>query len=292
MPPFERTLLEVPTGYMACWRSPQNAGKPPLLMGHGNGMSALCQVKFMSLLSDRFDVYGLDFRGHGATADRLPIPDLPKDPWKFYQDDLNFVIRQHFNGRVAYAGHSLGGVTALRIAEQNPDMFSHLIAIDPAILPTSLALIYPLVKRSNWLSRRNKLYLGALRRRAHWPDNAAAVQYFTGRKAFSTWPKSAIIAYVNSCLSKDETGELALKCPREWEARTFRYVASEVAWLLRKVSCKTLIVRADSGSIFPKKLHLGPEMTSQTVSGTHFVHLEKPKEIANLVLQFVGKGLA
>ena len=140
----------MPDGTIALWHWPEShetygtheaKGKPRILMGHGNGLNSLCQIELMAALGDQFDVYGVDFRGHGAT--RLPLPRQPEDPWGFYQRDLEILIDQHFGGSVLYIGHSMAGVTAFRLAQRRPDLFTRLIALDPAILARRKARLYP-----------------------------------------------------------------------------------------------------------------------------------------------------
>ena len=266
---------------MALWHDPDAAGLPKLLLGHGNGLNSLCQIGLMNALRPHFDVYGVDFRGHGST--RLPLPATPEDPWGWYVNDLKTLIERHFDGRVLYAGHSLSGVTGIRLALRRPDLFKHLAPIDPAILPTTKARLYPLVRKLGFTSRVNALYRGTLVRRNTWPDRAAAVDYFTGRKAFATWPPEAVAGYIDGGL-RERDGELSLVCPRVWEARTFKYVPTEIARRLRGLTCSTTLIRASDGSVYPKSLRLSPTSQLRQVSGSHFAHLERPSEVASILI--------
>lgn len=267
---------------MALWHDPQAKGLPKLLLGHGNGLNSLCQIGLMRALRQHFDVYGVDFRGHGST--RLPLPLKPENPWEWYVSDLEALIERHFDGRVLYAGHSLSGVTGIRLALKRPELFKHLAPIDPAILPSTKARLYPLVRALGLTSRVNALYRGTLVRRNIWPDRAAAVDYFTGRKAFATWPPEAVEGYIDGGLVERD-GNLTLACPREWEARTFKYVPTEVERRLRGLQCSTTLIRASQGSVYPKTLHLSPTTELKDVSGTHFAHLEQPSVVASVLIK-------
>ena len=271
---------------MACWRNPESLGKPKLLLGHGSGLSALCQIGLIRHLSPHYDVHAIDFRGHGKTD--LPLPADPDNPWRWYVVDLKHLIDQHFDGQVIYAGQSLSAVAALRLARQSPQSFSALIALDPAILPTRLAWVYPALRRLGWVNRRNHLYQGALRRRNHWQDRDEALSYFTGRKALASWPSEAVEAYVTSCLRPSAQGGLTLSCPREWEARTFKYVPCEIARILERIETPALILRAEQGSIYPKTLKLNRNSNIQQVPGSHFAHMERPDMAANHIHDFIS----
>ena len=272
---------------MALWHDPASAGLPKLLLGHGNGLNALCQIGLMDALRAQFDVYGVDFRGHGSTA--LPLPATPEDPWGWYVDDLEALIERHFDGHVRYAGHSLSGVTGIRLALRRPDLFAHLAPIDPAILPSIKARLYPLVRKLGLTSRVNPLYRGTLVRRNTWPDRAAAVAYFTGRKAFATWPEAAVAGYIDGGLRAQDGGPtLTLTCGREWEARTFKFVPTEIEHRLRDLRIPTTLIRAERGSIFPKKLRLSRTTDLQILPGTHFTHLERPEATAAIICKAMG----
>lgn len=282
---FEVRYLELRDGQIACWFRPASKGKPVLLMGHGNGLSALTQIGLMRELSDDFDVQALDFRGHGAS--RLPTPRHPDNPWAFYVKDLQEVIERHFGGQVAYAAHSLGAVTAIRLGLKRPDLFSQIIAIDPAILPNGLARVYPLVKHIRLLAKRNRLYIGALKRRNHWDSRTEALTYFTGRKALATWPDEAVAAYVDSATKLAQGGSLTLACDRTWEARTFKHVPAEIGFVLRDLSVPTLLLRAVDGSIYPASLPLNQHTRLVSIDGDHFIHLANSTRVAQEILKFL-----
>ena len=269
---------------MALWHPPIPKGLPKLLLGHGNGLNSLCQIGLIRALSDRFDVYGVDFRGHGAT--RLPLPDTPEDPWGWYVSDLEQLIERHFGGHVLYAGHSLAAVTAFRLARMRPELFTHLIALDPAILSPWKARLYPLARKLGLAARVNRLYKGALSRRHIWAHRAEALAYFTGRKAFATWRQEAVKGYVDGGL-KQVGHTLRLACPREWEARTFKYVPTEIEHSLRHMQAPCLLIRALEGSLSPKTLHLHAKTQLVTVPGTHFAHLEHPEHLATIIKQAI-----
>lgn len=282
---FTRRDLTLPTGHMACWHKPESAGKPRLLMGHGNGLTALCQFALMDILGAEFDVHALDFRGHGAT--RLPTPLIPDDPWGFYENDLKSVIDAHFGGRVRFAGHSLSGAVALRLARWQPDMFQGLVCLDPPFLSMAAHRALTLARHFSPLMRTVRLYRGALKRRDNWVNREEALAYFTGRKALASWPQVAVAAYVETGLIPAPDGGLTLSCDKAWEARTYKFVASELPQSLHKITCPTLIIRADFGSLYKRQLTLWPSTRLINVKGDHFVHIQHPDKIAAHMANFL-----
>ncbi|MGI5502801.1 alpha/beta fold hydrolase [Lentzea sp. CA-135723] len=131
-----------------------------------------------------------DVRGHGGSSGSGTISELA--------DDLAAVLEEFApTGRVVLAGHSLGGMTIMALAEQRPELFARvsgvaLIATSCGNLPRQLA-----VERlaGRWLGRRAKVGFGrvitpGLRvtfgRRPRWADvrAAAAMAGNTSGEAF------------------------------------------------------------------------------------------------------------
>lgn len=98
------------------------AGRLRLLAwaGPGNGRTLLllpgltCHAHYFDgiapALTDRFDVYALDWRGHGASD---PAPTYG---FADYDADLQAAVRALAPRELVLAGHSLGGYVALRYA--------------------------------------------------------------------------------------------------------------------------------------------------------------------------------
>ncbi|GLY54657.1 alpha/beta hydrolase [Lentzea sp. NBRC 102530] len=131
-----------------------------------------------------------DVRGHGGSSGSGTISDLA--------DDLAAVIEECApTGRVVLAGHSLGGMTIMALAEQRPELFARvsgvaLIATSCGNLPRQLA-VEKLAGR--WLAGRPKVGFGRLiapglrvtfGRRPSWRDvrAAAAMAGNTSGEAF------------------------------------------------------------------------------------------------------------
>lgn len=105
----------------------REAAGPPILFIHGLGESGLC---FEHLLD------APQLKGH-----RLLVPDLPgygRSPWLEGEpqglvdqaDHLAGWLRRRQAVPAVIAGHSMGGVVALLLAERHPDVASGVIDID------------------------------------------------------------------------------------------------------------------------------------------------------------------
>lgn len=144
---------------------------------HGWTMDLTTWDRVASALPGRVVRY--DVRGHGLSGDGTgTIAELA--------DDLAAVIDECVpDGRIVLAGHSLGGMTIMALAEQRPELFSRVSGV--ALVATSCGDLPRLsgVERfaGRWLGRRSKVGFGrvlapGLRitfgRRPSWADVRAA----------------------------------------------------------------------------------------------------------------------
>ena len=119
-----------------------------------------------------------DVRGHGNSTGAGTISELA--------DDLAAVLEERVpTGRIVLAGHSLGGMTIMALAEQRPELFSRVTGV--ALVATSCGNLPRLrgVERlaGKWLVKRPKIGFGRLitpglrvtfGRRPRWSDVRAA----------------------------------------------------------------------------------------------------------------------
>ncbi len=143
---------------------------------HGWTMDLTTWDRVSALLPGRVVRY--DVRGHGRSPGAGTISELA--------DDLAAVLQECApTGRIVLAGHSLGGMTIMALAEQRPELFSRvsgvaLIATSCGNLPQQSAVEKLAGK---WLVKRPKVGFGrviapGLRvtfgRRPRWADVRAA----------------------------------------------------------------------------------------------------------------------
>jgi pimeloyl-ACP methyl ester carboxylesterase len=155
---------------------PSSSGVTAVLL-HGWTMDLTTWDRVASALPGRVVRY--DVRGHGLSGGgAATISDLA--------GDLAAVLERHVpTGRIVLAGHSLGGMTIMALAEQRPELFSRVTGV--ALVATSCGDLPRLsgVERlaAKWLIRRPKVGFGrviapGLRvtfgRRPRWADVRAA----------------------------------------------------------------------------------------------------------------------
>lgn len=101
-------------------------GLPPLVILHGLLGSSRNWQTVARDLTDRFSVWALDLRNHGASpwSDTMTYPEIAADV-------LAWLDARGFD-RVHLLGHSMGGKTAMRLAADHPARLRSLTVVDIA----------------------------------------------------------------------------------------------------------------------------------------------------------------
>jgi pimeloyl-ACP methyl ester carboxylesterase len=113
-----------------------SAGRFPLVLLHGGGLTAHTWDFAALMLRERYHVIALDQRGHGE-SDRSPeLASYEQDKFGYMLSDLEAFIDRLGYPRVALGGMSLGGATAARYAVRHPERVAALMTVDiyPGIL--------------------------------------------------------------------------------------------------------------------------------------------------------------
>jgi pimeloyl-ACP methyl ester carboxylesterase len=117
-------------GEVALAYEERGAGDPPLVLIHGwccdHGHFAPQAEHF----SRRHRVVSVDLRGHGAS-------DAPSGPYpmRSLADDVAWLARELGLHRPVLVGHSMGGLVALNLAVQHPELPAAIVLLDSPLLP-------------------------------------------------------------------------------------------------------------------------------------------------------------
>ena len=95
---------------------------PALLLLHGNGENCRIFDEAAQLLKERYTVYLIDTRGHGQS---MPVEHLH---YQDMADDLHLFITELGIEKPAIYGFSDGGIIALLLASQHPQVPGRIIA--------------------------------------------------------------------------------------------------------------------------------------------------------------------
>jgi pimeloyl-ACP methyl ester carboxylesterase len=107
-----------------------DASAPPLLLIHGITSSTRTWSWLIPTLAPRYRVLRLDLRGHGGSGRAPGTYDMDG-----YVSDAVATVEQAAGRPSIVIGHSLGGATAIGLAQARPDLVRALVLEDPPLIP-------------------------------------------------------------------------------------------------------------------------------------------------------------
>src|SRR6185437_6595169 len=164
-----------------------------------NGMAAGSYGPWLRRLAARARVYAFDARGHGGSR----WPEGPVEQVfsvDCMADDLAAVtdaVAAHAGGgAIAYAGHSLGGASALRLAARRraPDWRAAVI-FEPPIFPPPASPLHAAATE-----KQIRLVAGTEKRRVLWPSPDALAERLKGRGMFARFDAAMLDAHCRATL--------------------------------------------------------------------------------------------
>lgn len=242
-------------------------------MLHGLAGHAGEWTETASWLTDHHRVVGSDARGHGR-SERYPADVSPSAQVA----DAAFVIDELGLGPVALVGQSLGGVTALILAAQRPELVRTLVLADAA--PSD---------GSNGEAAARSIG-DALRR---WPvpfsSKEAGAEFFRQR-----FGEGAALPWADGLEERPDGWR-----PRfdiDVMVRTLREMQDRPSWAdWESLRCPVLVVRAGQGVLDPEDVEeMAARLPSAEVvvlpESRHDVHLDRPQEWRRALIEFLDSA--
>jgi len=180
---------------------------PALLICHATGFCGLAYAPLARSLVDRFSVWAVDFRGHGASTQ----PASGDYDWQGMGEDVLACV-EAIGGPVIGVGHSMGGA-ALFLAElQAPGTVRAAYMFEPIVVPEDF----------EQRQRVNPMVAPARGRRREFESRRAALQRYADKPPLSDMRIDALAAYTEHGLVDDGScGGVRLACEPADEASTF-----------------------------------------------------------------------
>jgi len=251
---------------------------PSLIICHATGFHGMAYGPLASYLTDNFDVWAVDFRGHGASN----APVSGDFAWSGMAADLLACIEAICAGPVFAIGHSMGGATILHASIIDPTAIRAAYVFEPIVLPIGVPL-----------GGESPLSTGARRRRAVFESRADAVASYGSRPPLNQLHPDALEAYVEYGFHDTDDGQVELACPPEHEARTFE---TEDKITVDRLDGSTLPVMVAAGATEDEfspadmAIHLAESYAHAVLARHdelgHFGPLEAPESIAHEAKQW------
>ncbi len=264
----------------------------PLHFLHANGYPPACYRPLIERLAADYHVFGMLLRPLWSGTDPNSIRD-----WKPFSEDLRQFLRETAYGGVIGLGHSIGAVTTLRAAIQEPGFFRALILVDPVLLPPYRVLQLRVAHALGIQQGGRRLVEGALKRRKHFDDLEQMFAGYRRREVFRFFGDEELRALVEGLTKPSANGGYDLVYSPEWEARIYQtgiWRDWDLWSGIRGLKMPMLFLRGEqTDTFFVRTAGIAQNRNAavqvQTIANaTHLVPMERPGEVAEAVKRFVG----
>lgn len=262
-----------------------NPSAPPLLLIHGGLDHSRSWDPVAQALRTSFHVIAPDLRGHGdsewAKGSSYSLAD--------HVYDLACLVKSAGFEKVAFAGHSMGGMVSLTYAGAFPDRVSRLAVLD-GVTNFPARKVKPIdVRIAEWTGDLEK----AASRKIHRYDSVAeGAARMLGRNARLTPAQALHLA--THALRQDADGRYSWKFDPYLRARApYRLSLEDNIALWSRIACPTLLMAA-SESFLPDPAtagvlgHFSQAELVKIEGAGHWLQHDKPDEVIAVLRPFLA----
>jgi lipase len=276
-------FLKVDEVELAVWERP--GLNPAILLCHATGFHAHCWDAVTDHLGPQRCI-SVDLRGHGQSTK----PDPPIS-WRDFGNDVANLARQLELKDAIAVGHSMGGHSITLAAALAPEAFSHLLLIDPVIMPEAF-YIGPITEPHFARRRRNR-----------WSSWQEMLERFRGRPPFDRWDEQVLHDYCEYALVPAPDGDgFVLACPPEIEGSIYEQSRAQEANIypeIAKVKIPVTIIRSPGQFVPGPEANMNaspvaPGLASKfanardiPVEYSHLIPMEAPVFVADQILRIL-----
>jgi len=262
----------------------------PLHFLHANGYPPDCYKPLFELLQPHFHIFGMHLRALWPDSKPEEIND-----WNPFTDDLLRYLDATIKEPVIAVGHSIGGIVSLRAALQEPGRFRGLVLVDPVLFPPYFIVFWRIVRALGLGYKLHPLTAGALKRRRQFDDLETVFRAYRRRDVFRNFSDESLRAYIQGIVRPRADGSWELAFSPEWEARIYHTGVAADLELWRKLKglrVPTLVIRGAQSDTFwagtaARVRRANPNVRMEAIAKAgHLVPLERPQEVADLILDF------
>ena len=256
--------------------------QPTLMMLHATGFLPWLWHPIARELTGRHRVIAPYFCDH-----RIADMDKGGLDWMLLAEDLSRLCRQLKVDRPVLIGHSMGG-SVMTYAQAVFGLNAlGMILIEPIFFPEDYY-------RMDLGPENHPLASKSLKRRNHWKNTSDVKAYLKTKPLFANWEETFLDLYIEHGTMGDKDGGLELTCAPPREAAIYMGDKSHDPWpLMSKIQCPVLVLEGAESS---NREHINlcaaagrfPDGRFQRITGAgHLIPMEKPKEILEIICDFV-----
>ena len=263
-------------------------GLPDAHFASANGLPAQSYRSLLEQFSDELNLSTMNARGAWAE-----IPPPEKFSWLDHTADLIAAIETSYQHPIIGIGHSFGGAQMIMAAAQRPELFSRIIAIEPASTPSRWFDLLLQLAPSAVLKRIFPMVTGSHERKAVWQSPQAFFDNYRHHSTFKRFTDSALRDYAEHGLVQRAQGDYQLLIHPHWESHIF----SNTRWLwrhVRKLRVPTLLIKAEHTYLYTQAsferecARLGQHIDALTIADSgHLLTHEIPAELHGHILAWM-----
>jgi pimeloyl-ACP methyl ester carboxylesterase len=259
---------------------------------HANGYPPACYTPLIEHLKPRFHTFGMHLRPLWPDSKPEELRD-----WRPLADDFLRFLADREADPVFVAGHSVGGIIALRAALKEPRRFRGLALIDPVLFPPYFILFWNLVRAAGLGWKKHPKISGALNRRRHFDDLDTVFRGYRRRSVFRNLSDESLRAYIEGMTRPGAGGGYELVYSPEWEALIYYtgiWHDLDLWRGLQHLKVPTLFIRGAQSDTFWAKTAVrvqraNPQVQIETLENTtHILPLEEPEKVGRLIVEFAN----
>ncbi len=248
-------------------------GRRTLVCLHGNSANAWWWQPMTEALGELdFRILALDLRGHGESDWVRPPAYLPAD----YAGDVARFLRGMALADPVVVGHSMGGICALALVVNYPNLARAAVIVDVAVTSSQ--------RRNRYLQRLRALPT------VTYPDLETAKARFRLMPNEGAIAATTIAMIGEKSIGRTDNGRYTMKFDRE---SFFGGDGLDVVDAIRRVQIPLLLVRGERSRIMTadaaeRAAASNPVARLVTIpTAHHHVLLERPDSLASTVREFV-----
>lgn len=258
-----------------------------LFFAHANGFPSPSYAPFFAALE-----------GHDHTVDFIQTaglnPDFPiTNNWPHLVKELEQAIESKHDKPVVGIGHSFGGLLSYLLAQKRPDLYSHLILLDPPVINGWQNSLWWLSKKFGFSDRFTPAG-SSKNRRTTFDSREKAYENLRDKRLFRDFTEESFQAYIEHGLKDLDDGRVTLKIDLETELALFR-TAPDDLWRYRKpLPMPGLYLTAMESEFvrqpFAERLSKTAGMEYKILKGGHLFPQEHPEETAGVVTEWLSQS--
>jgi pimeloyl-ACP methyl ester carboxylesterase len=256
---------------------------------HANGFPPNTYRPLIETLAPHHHVFSMLFRPLWHEHKARPFISH----WGEFADDLIEFLEERGDQNLIGVGHSLGAVTTLAAALCRPDFFRAVVVIDPVLLERRRLYPWRVAQKMGVTHWVHPLINNTLRRRRVFKSMDDVFWRYRRAKIFKQIDDAGLRVYVESITAPRPDGQVELIYSPEWEAEVYRKGPLDLWEHLHLLTQPLLVIQgAQSDTLVEvgmnkiKKILPNAELHSLEGAG-HLVPLEKPKEVGEIILNFL-----